>query len=257
MALEKKPKNDAPVGDVDQAIQEASDTVQVGDLVSDDHDTTELAVVGTKEVSAPAVQTAAPANAIANAIAMFREKFGEDAIDLDFTSFPILKLEKRNFELSNGVRVGDELKVVLSEWKPKFLFQSAHEKQTDREVAYSYDKNADTTDPEIMDVIKKWKEEENVGYTTKKYFEVLAIMVDDDKSGEMNNQIITIQIPPKSCGKFSGYVVSQEANMRAMGSYVTAVYPAAKEVGHGSTAFYPWEFRFSHMLGQDAPASKE
>ncbi len=254
MALKQKEKDDAPVGDVDTAIQDASDTVQVGDLVSEDHDTTELTTIGAQAAPSTAVVVAAPGNAIANAIAKFKEQYGEDAIDLDFTSFPILKLEKRNFELNNGSRVGDELQVVLAEWKPKFLFQSAHAGQKDREVCYSYDKNADTTDPDIMDVIKKWKDEENVGYSTKKYFEVLAIMHDDDKNGDMNGQIVTIQIPPKSCSKFSGYVISQDAAGRAMGTYVTVVSAAAKEVGHGSTAFYPWEFRYSHMLGQEPPS---
>lgn len=235
---EVKPVDPETVAEADKAVS--------GELVQEDHATTELATV--TDPLPPSVPTAAGAgNAIVKAIAKLREKFGDDALEFDFTSFPILKLEKRNFELSNDERVGDDLKVVIAEMKVKYLYQSTHAEQKDREVVYSYDKNAHINDPDTVETIRKWKEEAGVDFTIKKYLEVLAFMLDDDRDHKMDNQIVMLQIPPKSIAKLSGYLTSQEASGREIGSYVTII-SAGKEVGHGQTAFYPWEFKFDRML---------
>jgi hypothetical protein len=244
MAITKKA--DAALKPVDDTIQDAADAVSTGDIVQADHETQELATLQTDTpANMPVVANAE--NAISSAIARLSAQFGDDVLEFDFTSFPILKLEKRNFELSNDERVGEEIKVVLSTIKAKYLFQSAHEDPKKREVVYSYDKLAHQRDPDIMDVIKKWKDEEQVDFTIKKYLEVIAVMVDDDRDHKMDGQIIMMQIPPKSVAKISGYVTSQEAGGRTMGSYITIV-SAGKEVGHGQTAFFPWEFKFDRSL---------
>jgi len=248
MGIPKKDaKGENDLNPVDETIVAEANSVSSQALEQEDHETTELAVRGNTELAASQPVVANAENAIASAVARLSAQFGDDVLEFDFTSFPILKLEKRNFELSNDERVGDELKVVISTLKAKYLFQSAHEDPKKREVVYSYDKLAHQNDPEVMDVIRKWKEEEQVGFAVKKYLEVIAVMVDDDRDGKMNNQIIMMQIPPKSLAKISGYITSQEAGGRAIGSYITVV-SAGKEVGHGQTAFFPWEFKFDRML---------
>ena len=245
MGLNKGKTEDA-VGTVAAEIIEEAEKAVTGDLEEADHQAQELAVATSAAPAAIAATTGA-GNAIVNAIAKLRDKFGEDALEFDFTSFPILKLEKRNFELSNGERVGDDLKVVIAEMKVKYLFQSCHDETKDREVVYSYDKNAPVNDPDVAETIRKWKDEAGVDFAVKKYLEVLAFLLDDDRDGKMNNQIVMLQIPPKSIAKISGYLTSQEASLRELGSYVTSI-SAGKEVGHGQSAFYPWEFKFDRML---------
>lgn len=244
MGLNTKDKD---VAAVDSKIVQESDKVVVGELEAPDLESQELAVAGTALPPAIAASASGAGNAIAKAISKLKGMFGDDSLEFDFTSFPILKLEKRNFELSNDERVGDDLKVVIAEMKVKYLFQSTHAEQKDREVVYSYDKNAHINDADIVETIRKWKDEAGVDFAVKKYLEVLAFLLDDDRDGKMNNQIIMLQIPPKSIAKISGYLTSQEASGREIGTYVTSV-SAGKEVGHGQTAFYPWEFKFERML---------
>lgn len=243
MALKEK----AAVSDVAAETELKASEAQTTQVESEALETQELAVVGEKAVTVQPTQQCTVGNAIHDAQAKLRAMFGDDAIQLDFSSFPILTLQKRNFELNNGERVGDELQIIISDMKPKYLFQSAHPNEKDREVCYSYDKNADKTDPAIAAKIAAWQAEDGVGWNLKTYSEVLAVMHDDDKDGAMNGEIITVQIPPASVAKLGGYLVSQEAKGNSMGTYVTKVYPG-KEVGSGPTAFFPWEFKFVKTL---------
>ena len=240
MAIQKR----ANVGDAAPEAQAAVDTVLEQEAVvetstSDAAPTTEVATVQTTAVAAPASQSLNVVNSLND------DGFG--GLEINFTSFETIILEKSAFACTQSERkVKEDFVVALQSSREKFMFVSGHPDdesgESEREIHYSYDKNADKNDPELVAKIKSWKEEDGVGYSVKTYTEALAVMVDDKANGELNGEMVLLQIPPASVGKFSGFVVQQR--LKGRGSprdYHTQVGVGSK-IGEGKKAFYPWSF---------------
>lgn len=201
---------------------------------------TELAVASeSRAVAAPATQSV-------NVISSLNED-GFGGLEINFTSFETIILEKSSFACTQSERkVKEDFIVQLQSSREKYMFVSGHPEneagESDREIHYSYDKNADKNDPELAAKIKSWKEEDGVGFSVKTYVEVLAVMVDDQANGDLNGEMVLLQIPPASIGKFSGFVVQQRLKGRGKPTdYQTQVGVGAK-IGENKKAFYPWTF---------------
>lgn len=201
---------------------------------------TELAVAsGSRAVAAPASQSV-------NVISSLNDD-GFGGLEINFTSFETIILEKSSFACTQSERkVKEDFIVQLQSSREKYMFVSGHPDnengESDREIHYSYDRNADKNDPELAAKIKSWKEEDGVGYSVKTYVEVLAVMQNDQANGDLNGEMVLLQIPPASIGKFSGFVVQQRLKGRGKPTdYLTQVGVGAK-IGEGKKAFYPWTF---------------
>ena len=242
MAIQKR----ANVGEAAPEIQEAVDQV----LESEAAPTREEAPVaqaGTEVVvSEQRAVATAPASQSVNVISTLNDD-GFGGLEINFTSFETIILEKSSFACTQSERkVKEDFIVQLQSSREKYMFVSGHPEnesgESDREIHYSYDKNSDKNDPELAAKIKSWKEEDGVGYSVKTYVEVLAVMVDDQANGDLNGEMVLLQIPPASIGKFSGFVVQQKLKGRGKPTdYQTKIGVGAK-IGEGKKAFYPWTF---------------
>lgn len=167
---------------------------------------------------------------------------GFEGLEINFTSFETIILEKSSFASSSGRKIKEDFVVRLQKTRNKFLFSSKHPEQDDREACYSYNRNADKEDPEVMERIKAWQEQDGVGYEVKTYVEALAIMVDDKATGELNGEMVLLQIPPASIGKLSGHCAQQRLKGRGQPNEYDTIVGVGQKIGEGQKAFYPWVF---------------
>ena len=67
-------------------------------------------------------------------------------------------------------------------------------------------------------------------------------MEDDKASGELNGEMMLLQIPPASIGKLSGHIVQNRLKGLGEPNMYTTVVGVGQKIGEGQTAFYPWVF---------------
>lgn len=192
-----------------------------------------IAVAKTTEVAA------APSSNVMHQLA----DSGFEGLEINFTSFETIFLEKSAFTCAQSERkIKEDFVVTLQSTRNKFLFSSLHEKSDDREAVYSYNEHGDTQEPEVMEKIRAWKEEDGVGYVKKKYIEAVAIVEDDKANGDLNGEMVILQIPPASIGKLSGFLAQQRLKGKGLPNQYSTVVGVGAKVGDGQTAFYPWMF---------------
>jgi hypothetical protein len=168
---------------------------------------------------------------------------GFEGLEINFTSFETIVLEKSSFTCAQSERkIKEDFVVTIQSTRNKYLFSSTHEKADDREAVYSYNVNADTQDKEVMDKIAAWKEQDQVGYVKKTYIEAVAIVEDDKANGDLNGEMVILQIPPASIGKLSGFLAQQRLKGRGLPNAYSTVVGVGGKIGDGQTAFYPWIF---------------
>jgi uncharacterized protein (UPF0335 family) len=167
---------------------------------------------------------------------------GFEGAAIDFSSYNTITLKEKVFSVSDGSELNAGFKVTQQGSRNKYLFLSKHAEEDDRETFYSYEKDADKNDHELVEKIRLWKEEDGVGYDVKVYVEIVAIMEDDNTDGTLNGEMVLLQISPASIGKWSGFIGRQR--MKGCGlptDYVSVINPG-KKIGEGKKAFYPWDF---------------
>jgi len=242
MAIQKRANVGEAAADAKEAVSQVLDREEAPETPAPAEPT-----AGTELADAPESRAvAAPATQSVNVISSLNED-GFGGLEINFTSFETIILEKSSFACTQSERkVKEDFIVQLQSSREKYMFVSGHPEsengESDREIHYSYDKNADKNDPELAAKIKSWKEEDGVGYSVKTYVEVLAVMVDDQANGDLNGEMVLLQIPPASIGKFSGFVVQQKLKGRGKPTdYQTKIGVGAK-IGEGKKAFYPWTF---------------
>lgn len=202
--------------------------------------------VETTPVKAPAVRgsgAVAPAQGTATALAALAE-LGFDGVETDWTSYPTVVLDKTEFATSDGNSLDtDEITVRLLGSRKRFMFKQkvANDDSDEPELAYTHDlSELDDPDSELSKKLKAWKDEEGLDYVVKEYVEAFAV-VQDEKS-RLDGQMVMLQIPPTSKGRFGGYV---QGNLFTKGlkpsQYLTRCSKGEK-VQKAAKPFYPWKF---------------
>ncbi len=229
------------VGEVAADVKEAVDGVIEQPEIEEVKEPAAQAVANT---DSSAVAVARPTEVVAHKPNVMTElaDSGFEGLEINFTSFDTVTLEKSAFACSSGKKIKEDFEVQIQKTRNKFLITSLHPADDDREAIYSYNKHADTEEPEVVARIKAWKDEDGVGYAVKTYIEAIVIMEDDKATGELNGEMMLLQIPPASIGKLSGHIVQQRLKGNGEPNAYTTVVSVGPKVGDGQKAFYPWVF---------------
>ena len=169
--------------------------------------------------------------------------FNLDDLHLDFTSFPIITLNDGIFSTPEHPKFGDAFAFMLMQKRKTYLFTGEKGRDDPTKLCYSDDgikANTPVDDMEtVAEIIEKWKKE---GYKVTKnpYYLLMGKFVAG--LAELEDQIVQLQIPRTSMGKFDGYLVTVAMSHRSPYSVVTSV-TIGPEVGSGIKTFNPWIFR--------------
>ncbi|RLA42709.1 MAG: hypothetical protein DRR06_13820 [Gammaproteobacteria bacterium] len=189
------------------------------------------AALATPEAGTSAAETLDPMKALA--------AMGFEDLQIDFTSFPTLVINKGKIRKSGGdvIDDGESIEFVIMDKRKTFLFRGIKDRETDPELAYSDDKlHINMTGELVTEVTDKWKAE-GLEVEVKDYFIVMGKMV----GGSLDEEIIQIQIPKTSIGRFDGYLVSTTIAGFNPKQVVTRV-SVGEEIGSGMKAFTPFQF---------------
>lgn len=232
-------RRETAVGDVDTSVAEAVDGVIEQDDVQEATPVAEKAVAVRAE---SAVAIARPhIEAKPNVINELAEA-GFEGLEINFTSFDTVTLEKASFACSSGKAIKEDFEVQIQKTRNKYLIVSTHPEEDDREAMYSYNPRAATEEPAVMERIKAWHDEDGVGFEVKKYIEALVIMEDDKATGELNGEMMLLQVPPSSIGKMSGHIVQNRLKGVGEPNQYTTVVGVGPKLGEGKKTYYPWTF---------------
>ena len=214
-------------------------------------------VVNTEEVTES--KEVAPVNATGTAIANANEANSTDIfkelaamgfadLQIDFTSFPTLVINKGKIKRSGGAAVGDgeSVEFIIMDKRKTYLFRGVKGRDDEPKLAYSDDKiHVNMTGELVTDVIALWKKD---GYEPeanaagvphpKEYFIIMVHMV----GGEMGGEMAQLQIPKTSIGRFDGHLVNCMVAKKKPMEVVTRAL-VGEEVGSGIKAFNPWDFK--------------
>lgn len=175
----------------------------------------------------------------------FLAEQGFTDLKIDFTSFPIVKLEDERFQTADNDRFATEFQCQIIQERKSFMFIGDLGRDKDPEIVYSDDgihQSGDDQKP-MVDVFADWKAR-GIPYSRKEYKQVM-VKVLSGGDGSLDEEIVMLQIPPKSIGKVDGYKIA--LSMRTppvkVSEAVTKVSVLPK-VGTGLKAFNPWGFKY-------------
>ncbi len=236
-------------GVVEDRAAESASVLEEEEEVPEPTVATQAEVPEKSQVIVPKAETGAVATRQNNAISTAKEELAEEGfegVDVDYSSFLGITLNKQ-FETSEGHELPNSgFLVRLAQSRKKYCFRNDNPVEDDVEVAYSYDRNADT-DPEspVFAAVQKWHEEGLKVDSVKEYLEVWAEMLEDNLEGEQNGELVgrlvSMQISPTSKGRFGGYTVQLGLRKQKPGDVKTLVR-RGKKIESGKFPFYPWEF---------------
>ena len=191
------------------------------------------------ETSPPAV-ISAPQGAVVSQLAAE----GFEGLHIDWTSFPTVVLDGNEFGTADGNSLGvKEITVRLMQTRKRFVLRTEAASEDDVELAYTYNL-AELDDPgsELAQKVKKWQEEGGMSFKVKEYLEVVAMV--EDSGSTLDQQMVLLQIPPTSTGRFSGYTASNlMVKKQKPGEYLTTCYVGDK-ITKAVKPFYPWAFKY-------------
>lgn len=240
-----KPQAEETVADVAEAAPVATEAAEVtaDEAVLEDAPERPAPATAVAQRQETAVAAAAPRGNVVNVLA----DAGFSGLQIDWTSFPTIVLDGGEFGTSDGHPLNPpnaEFHVRLQQSRKRYVYRTNVENDDDAELAYSYDPS-EISNPE-SEVAKKmaaWTDE-GLTWSVKEYIEVVAI-VEDEGLPTLNGQMVLLQIPPTSTGRFSGYLT---ANAMAKGlqpsQYLTRVFRGEKVV-KAKKPFFPWAFGYA------------
>lgn len=175
----------------------------------------------------------------------FLAEQGFTDLKIDFTSFPIVKLEDERFQTADNDRFATEFQCQIIQERKSFMFIGDLGRDKDPEIVYSDDgihQSGDDQKP-MVGVFADWKAR-GIPYSRKEYKQVM-VKVLSGGDGSLDEEIVMLQVPPKSIGKVDGYKIA--LSMRTppvkVREAVTKVSVLPK-VGTGLKAFNPWGFKY-------------
>ena len=166
----------------------------------------------------------------------FLQSVGISDLALDFTSFPMVVLDKGHFQTADET-LGDSFEFVYIDKRRMHLFKGDYGRDKDPELVYSDDGqvSAVTGEP-IASYVKRW-EEEGAHVDHSMYTIVICKMV----SEPYESQLVQLQIPPRSAPALDGYLYGLGYSKVDPHVCVTKA-TIGKERGTGQKAFTPWNF---------------
>ena len=170
----------------------------------------------------------------------FLKELGITGLKIDFTSFPKITLEKGMFSSDDSPNFGTEFTFKYIDKRPTTLFNSVPpDRDTEAEVIFSDDgTHINDSDGELVSSkLAEWKDK---GWSNRRsdYQIVIGLCL----SGPHKDELVQLQISPKSQGKLGGYLMGLGLKKRNPKEVTTLVY-SGKEVGAGQKAFTPWAFK--------------
>ena len=178
-------------GVVEDRAAESASVLEEEEEVPEPTVATQAEVPEKSQVIVSRAETGAVATRQNNAISTAKEELAEEGfegVDVDYSSFLGITLNKQ-FETSEGHELPNSgFLVRLAQSRKKYCFRNDNPVEDDVEVAYSYDRNADT-DPEspVFAAVQKWHEEGLKVDSVKEYLEVWAEMLEDNLDDHINN----------------------------------------------------------------------
>ena len=168
---------------------------------------------------------------------------GFSGLHIDWTSFPTIVLDKGEFCTSDGNNLEkQDVNVRIMQTRARYVLRTKTAEDDDAELAYTYNMG-ELLDPESDVAIKvaQWTDN-SLQYDIKEYIEAVAMVEDEDHS--LNEQMVLLQIPPTSTGRFSGFMTSNQLSKKKMPpDYITRCYRGEK-VTKAKKPFYPWAFEY-------------
>lgn len=244
MALAKKNTAETEVSTEEQVAAEVAETSEVEASAETDDALEEE--TPQQEAQPPAVSQAAPP-AVVSANRQATEQLadsGFEGLHIDWTSFPTVVIDDAEFATSDGNSLNvKEIFVRLMQSRKRYVLRTDTPSDDDAELAYTYDlSELDNPDSELAQKVKKWKEEDNLNFKVKEYIEAVAVV--EDAESTLDQQMVLLQIPPTSVGKFSGYTTSNLLiKQKKPSEYLTRCYVGAKVV-KAKKPFTPWAFEY-------------
>lgn len=169
---------------------------------------------------------------------------GFEGLHIDWTSFPTIVLNGTQFETSDGNPLGvDEFHARLQQSRKRYVYRTSVAVDDDAELAYTYDPSElDNSDSELAKKVEQWKSD-GLDFAVKEYIEAVAVIEDEDCN--LNGQMVLLQIPPTSTGRFSGFLTANAMSKgKAPQEYLTRFHRGEK-VMKAKKPFTPWAFSYA------------
>ena len=166
------------------------------------------------------------------------EASGDMALNLDFTSFPMVVLDKGKFKTSEDA-LGQDFEYIFLNKRKTFLYRgNIGDRDAEPELLYSNDKvSATMGDKTVAQVTAEW-EAKGWEWEIKDYYLLMGTIVGGDLQGE----IVQLSLPQSSIGRWDGYMMAVACQGKNPTEVVTKVM-VGKEVGSGTKVFNPWRFK--------------
>jgi hypothetical protein len=168
---------------------------------------------------------------------------GYEGLEIDWTSFPTIVLDKGEFCSGDGAELAKQDALVrIMQTRKRFVLRTKTAEPDDAELAYTYDMSElQDSDSELSTKVTAWKAE-GLDYVVKEYIEAVAMV--EDGEHQFDQQMVLLQIPPTSVGRFSGYMTSNQLVKKLLPrEYLTRCYRGDK-ITKANNPFYPWAFEF-------------
>lgn len=198
-----------------------------------------------KQVAATSAAPPATTQAAQGAIVSQLEQSGFGGLEIDWTSFPTIVLNQGEFETSDGNALGvDSFTARMMQSRKRYVLRTKVADDDDAELAYTYDlSELSRPDSELALKVSQWKEEEGLDYDIKEYIESVAMVEDENCS--LNDEMVIIQIPPTSIGRFSGFLTKNALVKKQEPSEYLTRFSKGDKVTKAKKPFYPWAFEYA------------
>lgn len=242
MALSKKNEATPEVTETETETPAAVEEVVETESVLEEDTPPEAAPVESQAVSTATDQPPAVTSQQEGVLGHLQSK-GFGGLTLDWTSFPTIVLDNGEFCTADGNPLDTkEITVRLSQSRKRYVLRTDAAKDEDAELAYTYD-IGELADPEseLAVKVRTWREEDDIGFKVKEYIEALAIVQDEEL--ELHQNMVLLQVPPTSCGRFSGYLTELELIHNINPTQCLTTCYAGKKITKAVKPFVPWSFK--------------
>lgn len=168
--------------------------------------------------------------------------------DLGFGSFPIMKLDGKDF-MCEG-HVFDQVEGVLIRWADNFLFKARQGRDgEDVPVVYSADGEHTTGGRPLNDVFAEWvavgEMEQGATPIRSRYKTVLFEV--HNTGTDLDGEYVMCNVAPASVTRLAGYIKRLQIKRLAPQDVLTRLVPGSK-VSMGRNSFHPWDFKYAGKL---------
>jgi len=220
------------VEEVEVEVKEVEVVKEQAEVVKEVVEEAQAEVKESKELAPASAPTVVSGNPLAE---LAEEGFGD--LQIDWTSFPIINLDGGVFNAPGNKGFTEEFSFTIVSRRPMWLFRGQKDRKTAAELVYSDDGLHDNHGEPIAKKLQEWKDN-NFETSKSKYIIILGTMQDSDYAGEL----VQLQIPHTSIGRFDGYILSLKTQRKSPGDVVTKV-SIGDEIGSGIKTFNPWIFK--------------